>query len=187
MGRNVRPSQLDSGLARIDHALTSRATLFARYNDSPSFNEFGSTQINRLDLRFKKPDSGTQPAAQHALDASICAATNPRPKRTPVGRAPARPNPSGCDLEPMTTYLFPAAGYLQCAGAVFHRRRRPGGDRPRGTRAASASFRPSESTAWKAGAHTVRFGADYRRMVPIRRDATRRAQRHRRRHHFADR
>src|ERR1039458_5078155 len=52
-GRNVRPSQLDSGLARIDHALSSRATFFARYNDSPSFNEFGSTQINRLDLRFK--------------------------------------------------------------------------------------------------------------------------------------
>ena len=57
-GRNVRPSQLDSGLARIDHALTSRATLFARYNDSPSFNEFGITQINRLDLRFQSLTMG---------------------------------------------------------------------------------------------------------------------------------
>ena len=33
-------------------------------------------------------------------------------------------------------------------------------------------FQTVESTAWKAGSHTVRFGADYRRMVPIRRDAT---------------
>ena len=33
-------------------------------------------------------------------------------------------------------------------------------------------FQTVESTAWKTGSHTVRFGADYRRMVPIRRDAT---------------
>ena len=33
-------------------------------------------------------------------------------------------------------------------------------------------FQTVESTAWEAGSHTVRFGADYRRMVPIRRDAT---------------
>ena len=67
-GRNVRPSQLDSGLARIDHALTSRATLFARYNDSPSFNEFGSTQINRLDLRFQSLTLGLNLRPSDALD-----------------------------------------------------------------------------------------------------------------------
>ena len=69
-GRNVRPSQLDSGLARIDHALTSRATLFARYNDSPSFNEFGSTQINRLDLRFQSLTLGLnlRPSAHWTID-----------------------------------------------------------------------------------------------------------------------
>src|SRR5450631_1394180 len=29
-GRNIRPSQLDSGLVRVDHALTSRVTIFGR-------------------------------------------------------------------------------------------------------------------------------------------------------------
>ena len=80
-------------------------------------------------------------------------------------------NPSGCDLEPMTTYLFPAAGTCNAlvrfsiggVGQVVTGRE--------GTRR-QRQFQTVESTAWKAGAHTVRFGADYRRMVPIRRDAT---------------
>jgi hypothetical protein len=57
-GRNIRPSQLDNGFVRLDHSLTSKATLFARYNDSPSYNEYGSGQINRLDLRFRALTAG---------------------------------------------------------------------------------------------------------------------------------
>ena len=37
----------------MDHALTSRVTLFGRYSDSPSSNEFGSIQVNQLDLRLR--------------------------------------------------------------------------------------------------------------------------------------
>ena len=169
-GRNVRPSQLDSGLARIDHALTSRATLFARYNDSPSFNEFGSTQINRLDLRFKSLTLGLnlRPSAHWTID--LRGNESQAEAHSSWARV-GQTNPSGCDLEPMTTYLFPAAGTCNAlvrfsiggVGQVVTGRE--------GTRR-QRQFQTVESTAWKAGSHTVRFGADYRRMVPIRRDAT---------------
>jgi len=169
-GRNVRPSQLDSGLARIDHALTARATLFARYNISPSFNEFGSTQINRLDLRFQSLTLGLnlRPGARWIIDLR----GNESEAQAQSSWAPAgQASSSGCDLEPMTSYLFPAAGTCNAlvrfsiggvgqvvAGSEGTRRQR--------------QFQTVESTAWKAGSHAVRFGADYRRMVPIRRDAT---------------
>jgi hypothetical protein len=71
----------------------------------------------------------------------------------------------------MTSYLFPVAGTCNAlvrfsiggvgqvvTGLEGNRRQR--------------QFQTVESTAWKAGPQTVRFGADYRRMVPIRRDAT---------------
>jgi hypothetical protein len=169
-GSNVRPSQLDSGLARIDHALTSRATLFGRYNDSPSFNEFGSTQINRLDLRFKSLTLGLnlRPGTRWTIDLR----GNESQAEAESSWAPAgQANASGCDLEPMTSYLFPAAG--TCDALV---RFSIGGvgqvvTGSEGTRR-QRQFQFVESTAWKAGAHTVRFGVDYRRMVPIRRDAT---------------
>jgi len=169
-GRNVRPSQLDSGLARVDHAIGARATLFARYNDSPSFNEYGSTQINRLDLRFQSLTLGLnlRPSAHWTLDVR----GNESQAEAESSWAPtAQTSASGCDLEPMTSYLFPAAGTCNAlvrfsiggVGQVVTGRE--------GTRR-QRQFQIVEGNAWKAGRHTVRFGVDYRRMVPVRRDAT---------------
>ncbi|MEO8595113.1 MAG: carboxypeptidase regulatory-like domain-containing protein [Candidatus Solibacter sp.] len=169
-GRNVRPSQLDSGLARVDHAIGSRATFFARYNDSPSFNEFGSTQINRLDLRFQSLTLGLnlRPSARWTVDMrgneSFAQAESSWAR---AGQASS----SGCDLEPMTSYLFPAGG--TCNALV---RFSIGGvgqvvTGHEGTRR-QRQFQLVESNTWKAGGHTLRFGADHRRIVPVRRDAT---------------
>ena len=71
---------------------------------------------------------------------------------------------------PISSYLFPAAG--TCDALV---RFSIGGvgqvvTGSEGTRR-QRQFQTVESTAWKAGSHAVRFGVDYRRMVPIRRDA----------------
>ena len=71
----------------------------------------------------------------------------------------------------MTTYLFPSTG--TCDALV---RFSIGGvgqvvTGQEGTRR-QRQFQIVESSAWKAGGHTVRFGVDYRRMLPIRRDAT---------------
>src|ERR1700682_4090519 len=47
-GRNNRPSRFDAANVRIDHAITSRITLFGRYSQTPSSSEFNGTEVNRI-------------------------------------------------------------------------------------------------------------------------------------------
>ncbi len=169
-GRNIRPSQLDSGIARLDHALTANATLFARYNDSPSSNEFGSTEVNRLDLRFQSATVGLnlRPAASLALDFRV---NESQSTAHSTWTRTGDPVPSGCELEPLTSFLF--GNMVSCnslvrfsiggVGQVVTGRE---GDRKQ------RQFQIVQSTVWNRGAHALRFGVDYRRMIPIRRDAT---------------
>jgi hypothetical protein len=168
-GRNTRPSQLDTGVVRVDHALSSRATLFGRYNDSPSFNEFGSSEINRLDLRFQSLTLGLslRPTARWTVDFR---ANESQAEAQSSWTKPGGPISSGCDLQPLTSYLFPGAETCDAlvrfsiggVGQVVTGRE--------GTRR-QRQFQIVESTGVKLGAHNVRLGADYRRMTPIRRDA----------------
>ncbi len=168
-GRNTRPSQLDTGTLRIYHALSSRAALFGRYNDSPSFNEFGSTEINRLDLRFRSLTLGLnfRPTAKWIFDFR---ANESQTEAESSWEKPGGPILSGCDLEPLTSYLFPGADSCNAlvrfsiggVGQVVTGRE--------GTRR-QRQFQMVESAGWKPGAHTLRFGGDYRRMKPIRRDS----------------
>ncbi len=171
-GRNVRPSQLDSGLARVDHALTSRATLFARYNDSPSFNEFGSTQINRLDLRFQSLTLGLnlRPGTHWTID--LRGNESQAEARLQLGARRAvesfRLRPGADDLLPL-----PVRRHLQRAGALFHRRRRPGGHRARGHAPPAAVPDSSNPIAWKARRpHACASAWITAAWCPIRRDAT---------------
>ncbi len=50
-GRSDRPARLDAGGARLDQAIGSRVSLFARYNDAPSTNAFGTLAVDQLNLR----------------------------------------------------------------------------------------------------------------------------------------
>src|SRR5204863_9200971 len=113
-GRNIRPSQLDSGMLRIDHALTSRAALFARYNDAPSFNQFGSTEVNRLDLRFRSLTMGLnlRKSAKLAFDVR---ANESQAEARSTWTKPGQSVSSGCDLEPMVSSLF---GYTTSCDAL---------------------------------------------------------------------
>jgi hypothetical protein len=169
-GRNIRPSQLDSGTVRIDHALTSNITLFARYNDSPSSNEFGSTEVNRLDLRFQSATAGLslRPAASLALDFRVNESqATARSTWTRTGDTV----PSGCELAPTVAFLFgssvPCDSLVRFAiGGVGQAVAGSEGDRT------ERQFQMVQSDTWNRGAHALRFGADYRRITPIRRDAS---------------
>ena len=57
-GQNRRPSGLDVGSLRLDHALTSRISVFARYSQAPSSSQFGSTQVGELGLRSRSFTAG---------------------------------------------------------------------------------------------------------------------------------
>ena len=108
-GSNTRPSHLDSGMVRIDHALTSRITLFGRYNDSPSSNQFGAIVIDRLDLRFRSLSVGLNLRPNSRWTVDLRANESQADTESGWSRT-GQPSSSGCDLEPMTSYLFPAAG-----------------------------------------------------------------------------
>src|SRR5262249_30167568 len=77
------------------------------------------------------------------------------------------------DLEPMTTFLFPSTLSPTCNALVRFSIGgvgqvvvgREGARRQR-------QFQYVTSSAWTAGKHTLRFGVDYRRITPKRRDAT---------------
>lgn len=58
IGRSSRPSTMTNSSLRLDHVLSSRVNLFARYSRSPSASEFGSTQINRFSARFATLTAG---------------------------------------------------------------------------------------------------------------------------------
>jgi hypothetical protein len=170
-GRNIRPSQLDTGVVRIDHAINSRATVFGRFNDSPSSNQFGAIEVNRLDLRFKSLTLGlnVRPSPKWTLDIR---GNESQSEAQSSWSKPGQSVSSGCDLEPMTSFLFPPSVSPTCdalvrfsiggvgqvvAGREGIRRQR--------------QFQYVTSAVWNSGAHAVRFGGDYRRIVPIRRDA----------------
>jgi hypothetical protein len=51
IGVTSRPARLDTGSLRIDHALTPRTSLFARYNQAPSSTAFGYSQIDNSEYR----------------------------------------------------------------------------------------------------------------------------------------
>ena len=168
-GRNIRPSVLDSGMVRIDQALTPRLTLFGRYNDAPSSNQFGSTQVNRLDLRFRSLTLGlnARPTARVILDLR---ANESQAEVSSTWTEAGGTVPAGCVLQEVTArYRVPDApcehlvrllisGIGQvAAGSEGERRQR--------------QFQTIGSATINAGSHSLRLGIDYRRMTPVRRDA----------------
>ena len=154
----------------MDQAITSRGTFFGRYNDSPSANEFGSTQVNRLDLRFQSLTMGlnVRPAAKAALDFRVNESqASAQSTWTQAGAS----SPAGCALQSLTSYFF--GGQIPCDSLVRFAISGVGqvvsgseGDRRQ------RQFQLLQSASLNEGRHALRFGFDYRRIVPIRRDAT---------------
>jgi hypothetical protein len=169
-GRNIRPSSLHSGLVRMDQAITSRGTFFARYNDSPSANEFGGEQVNRLDLRFQSLTMGlnVRPAGRLALDFRVNESqASAQSTWTQAGAS----SPAGCALASLTTHFF--GGQVPCDSLVRFAISGVGQvvSGSEGVRR-QRQFQLLQSVSLNAGRHALRVGFDYRRIVPIRRDAT---------------
>jgi hypothetical protein len=51
IGSSMGPSSLNSGSLRVDHSVRDWLRLFGRYSDSASSTEFGTSQINSVNLR----------------------------------------------------------------------------------------------------------------------------------------
>jgi hypothetical protein len=158
-----RPSRLDTGGARLDHAISSRLTAFGRYSDSPSSTEFGSSQVNLLDVRSKGVTLGLNWRARTDLlfDLRFNASTATATSRWDTAGSPALPvcfqlvgASNSCDsLERLSI-----AGVGQVVTG------------PEGRRSQS-QYEVNQTGAWNRGSHSIQFGAGYVRLAPVRRDA----------------
>jgi len=166
-GRNSRPALLDAGSIRLDHALTRRLTLFGRYSDSPSRNEFGSTQVNRLDFRSWSATAGVnwRVGAEAVVDFRV--------NQSATSAQSVWSGAADCQLQPLAAQFLPSSTAPSCdllvrfsVGGVGQLVSGREGDRRQ------RQFQLLQSAAWKRSSHSLRLGVDFRRIVAVRRDSS---------------
>lgn len=96
-----RPSSLNAGNIRLDHALTSAVSLFARFSEAPSVSRFGSTPVSELRVGSRGVTLGANirlPLSM-VLDLRGNASLATGESTWSQPGAPARP---GCDISKLT-------------------------------------------------------------------------------------
>ena len=170
LGQFNRPASLISGSARIDQALTPRLTLFGRFADSPSAAQFGTPEVNHLELGSETLTLGlnARPTAHSVLDFR---ANESQSTADSVWTQSTQSATPGCTLQPLVSAILNNAP-LSCnfllrftingVGQVV-----TGNEGMRRER----QFQTVSTAALEKTHHALKFGIDYRRMLSIRRDA----------------
>jgi hypothetical protein len=169
-GSSVQPAELNAGSVRVDQAIGRRVSLFGRYNNSPSNNEFGSLTVNRIDLGFTsltlvltaRPTANTvfesrvneSQSSAHSLWADAANSSTPSCALQSLSAEYLSPAP-GCDY--LVRFTIGGVGPV-VAGREGDRRQR--------------QFQTVNSLAYRLGGHSIEVGADYRTITAIREDAT---------------
>jgi hypothetical protein len=163
LGRGERPASLDTGGGRLDQAIGARVSLFARYNDSPSRNEFGTLAVNQLNLRAQSLTLGLN--ARVTANAILDFRANESQVTAHSQWSPGQE----CALQPLTVLYPPAScdtlvrfsigglGQLVSGREGLRRQRQ---------------FQTVETASLHHRSHTLGLGADFRTIVAIRRDPT---------------
>lgn len=164
-----RRARFDVGSLRLDHALAARLTLFARWNETRSSNEYTTTQRSDLNLNHRSLAGGLNlrlgPGAVIDLKLNRSYARG-RSWWQPIGGSASEP----CSLAPTAQFLF---GGVNACNALFR-------FSIAGLGQVVAGAEPFHSQSqWQLlpvaelsrGRHRVRLGADYRQYLPERRDA----------------
>lgn len=167
-GRTDRPARLDAGGVRIDQAIGSRVSLFGRYNDSPSSNEFGTLAVDQLSLRTQSLTLGlnARPTSGLVLDFRANESES-RADSVWTGNAPG----PGCELDLLAADFEnnpPPCGYLVRFSIGGIGQLVSGREGQRWQR----QFQFVHSTGFQVGKHALEVGADYRDIVLVRRDPT---------------
>jgi hypothetical protein len=157
------PSQLNLGSVRIDHALTSRISIFGRYQKTPSSTESGFAQVDHSQFDHDSFTFGATALSSPNFTSDLRINFT----RTTVasswvatgagGSAPVdlsnffpRPTAPGTNL-----YGFALGGVGQILSGE-------------GSRSHQNQWNAIETVAWNKGSHAVRFGIDYNRLSPSR-------------------
>jgi hypothetical protein len=161
--RKTRPAGLFAGAARFDQALGSRVSLFGRYSDAPSENQFGGLSVDALDLRIRSLTLGlnARVTPNTVLDARVNESQAEAQSRWSLGEA--------CALQPVVKSFFVAQVscdslmrlWIGGVGQLISGRE---GDRRQ------RQFQTVETLALHRGSHSLTIGSDYRAITAIRRD-----------------
>ena len=162
-GQGSRPAMLNAASLRLDHALTNRITLFGRFSESPSTNEFGITQLNHLNFRSWSGTMGFN------LRAGPDTVVDVRLNQSDSSARSDWSGNTGCELLPVAAQWFPpptcnllvrflidGVGQVASGPEGYWRQRQ---------------FQFVQSVGWKMGPLSLRLGTDYRRIVPERLDS----------------
>jgi len=164
IGRRSRPSYLDTGSLRLDHALTSGIHLFARHNIAPSGSEFGGTQFTRLRLRSRQTTVGVtarfSPGIVHEGRFSYSLASGRSLWLQESNRTvPCGLHSVAAEFQPAlpcNTFLRFAIGGL---GQVLSGREAD---------AQQQQWNAIDTVTVNAGSHRFQLGFDFRRLTPAR-------------------
>ena len=169
-GQTNRPAGLTSGSARIDQAIAPRVTLFARYGDSPSHNDFGMPQVNHLDMRSQSLTMGlnARPTARTVLDFRINESQSMAD--SVWTQSDSAPTPA-CTLPTFASGFFLPPTQVTCDYLVRFSIDGIGQivSGPEGLRK-ERQFQVVQTAGLNLGRHAIKLGLDYRRILAIRRD-----------------
>ncbi|MBI1355145.1 MAG: TonB-dependent receptor plug domain-containing protein [Acidobacteria bacterium] len=165
------PSTLDATSFRIDHHLGSRATLFGRFNNAPSAQEYrggrpgyGPAPLSVVTTAFTDNRTLTLGSTQ-VLSPTVMNETRFNFSRSQAGQSAMADNFGGA-VAPAASYLFPSFADPGQAGITILV---PGYT---GLTVGSISNRRQtqvnwvNNLSWVVGTHQMKMGADLRRMTP---------------------
>jgi hypothetical protein len=157
------PSQLDLGSLRIDHALTSRISIFGRYHKAPSSTESGFAQVDQPQFDH---DSFTFGATALASP-NVTSDTRLNLTRASVASRWVATGVGGSAPVDLSTFLggSPSSGTNLYGFAIGGVGQILSGE---GSRSHQNQFNAIETLAWNKGSHGVRFGIDYNELSPAR-------------------
>ncbi|HLI82853.1 MAG TPA: TonB-dependent receptor [Bryobacteraceae bacterium] len=162
-GTNSRPGGLDAASLRLDHSIGGSLSLFARFSDSPSTNQFGTTTINHLYFRSWSATAGLnwRIAPELILDVRL--------NRSDTKASSFWRGASACALQPIAALVFPSSGCgdlvrfdIDGVADVIS-----GNEGNRWQH----QWQSTQSLSWKRAAHAFAIGADFLRIQPVRSDA----------------
>ncbi len=164
VARYSRPSHVNTGSLRIDHALSERVNLFGRYNQAPSDTESGFTQIERLDLRTSSFTLGVTALLPSAITNdfrtniwSTSAASQWR-ANSAAGGSPVDFAGLLGPPEPASSAAFYGIA-IGGVGALYS---------GQSGRNHQKQWNLVDTLSFRRGAHDVRLGIDYQRLTPVR-------------------
>ena len=155
----TRPAQVLAGSFRVDHELTSRVNLFGRYSVSPSWAEFGYSQINQSNFHESSLTAGVTMSLSPSLandlriNASLASVESRWTGNSDGGAGPLNLSVTASGEVSFESFSINGVGSLNT------------GDAGRNSQNQASAV---ESLALVRGNHHFRFGADYQRLDPTR-------------------